>query len=169
MSIDTRRPMPDSRQPMALPGYREADLVTNRATCLLFGGTEPDRRAWAEEASRGFDGEGFTVVEQPGQLADALGKTHGVVYVPDVAALPRDAQQSILRALLEREERPKLVLGLGATPQDAMAKGFLLDGLSFRLQQAQVDLSAAGVRDAIRARRAKAKAKADKQKPKKKH
>ncbi|HYO70508.1 MAG TPA: Fis family transcriptional regulator, partial [Archangium sp.] len=35
-------------------GYREEELVANRASVLLSGGTEDERRTWAATAARNF-------------------------------------------------------------------------------------------------------------------
>jgi hypothetical protein len=145
-----------------LHGYQEAELVSNRAAVLLFGGTEADRRAWAEEAARAFAGEGpLCEVSQAAALPAALAHLKGVVFVPDLLALGNEAQFQILQCLLHREERPKLVLGLGCALSEALARGQLRDDLSYRLSAGRLDLSVAGLRDAIRARRQQA-AKVDK-------
>ncbi len=138
--------------------YREDELVSNRATLLLSGGAEADRLAWATEAAANFPDEGpLLVVQTPDELARALERTRGVVYVADVLALGLDAQGQLLQ-VLQREERPKFVLGLSTSPAEASARGLLRDDLAYRLQVAQVDLSTAGLREAIRARRAQAQA-----------
>ena len=38
--------------------YSEPELISNRTSVLLSGGSEDDRRAWADEASAQFPGEG---------------------------------------------------------------------------------------------------------------
>ncbi|HZA13286.1 MAG TPA: hypothetical protein VE618_02265, partial [Myxococcaceae bacterium] len=35
-------------------GYPEQALITNRSSLLLFGGSEAERRAWADEAAANF-------------------------------------------------------------------------------------------------------------------
>lgn len=142
-------------------GYSEADLVTNRASLLLFGGTATDRRTWAAEAQLSFEAEGPLVeVATPDQLRPALTRPKGVVYVPDVLALGLEAQKQILRCLQEQEERPKLVLGLQRRPEDARDHGALREDLLYRLQAAKVDLAGDEVQQRIRARRQKPAAKA---------
>jgi hypothetical protein len=137
-------------------GYSEPDLVTNRASLLLFGGTAADRRAWAAEAQQSFAGEGPLVeVTAPAQLGPALAQPRGVVFVEDVLALGAEAQGQIVRCLQQQEERPKLVLGLPRRPQDARDAGALRDDLLYRLQTAQVDLGGEEVQQRIRARRQK--------------
>jgi hypothetical protein len=153
---------------MANTSYREDELVSNRATLLIHGGSDSDRRAWAEEAAAHFPGETLTMATDAAQLVAALGRTHGVVYVPDAIAVGFDAQAQLTRALIEREEKPKFVLSLPTPVADAVAKGLLRDDLAFRLQHAVVDLSTPGLRDAIRARRNKAEGRgSSRAKPKK--
>src|SRR5438067_9034473 len=121
--------MVNSRQPMAVAGYPESELVRNRASLLLHGGGDSDRRAWAEEAATNFAGEGLTVVDAPARLSEALARTSGVVFVPDTAALGTEAQAKILHVLLEKEEKAKWVLGLNGSPADVVAKGLLHDAI----------------------------------------
>ena len=151
-------------------GYSEAELVKNRAALLLYGGSAADRRAWAEEAQRGFEQEGALVEAAPGPSLDAaLALTRGVVFVPDAAALSYPEQGKVVRLLQEREERPKLVLGLADPPAALRDRGLLREDLLYRLAIAQVDLSNPETREAIRDRRAKAAkeaARAPKPKPK---
>jgi len=148
---------------MTYQGYSESELVANRASLFLSGGSVHDRRAWAEEAQRSFEGEGPLVVVTSGaELTAALTRSRGVVYVPDVTALSQDEQGRIVRCLQEREERPKFVLALGEQPQQAMNHGRLRGDLWYRLAQAQVDLTPSELKDAIRARRQLAEAAAAK-------
>ena len=132
----------------------------------MYGAGAAERRAWAEEAQRSFSEEGALCEISPGAALDpALLRPKGVVFIPDVAALSFEAQRKIVRCLAEREERPKLVLGLGEPPAAAVASGRLRTDLAYRLAQAQVDLSVAEAKDAIRARREKAQAEAAKRQP----
>jgi len=137
-------------------GYSEADLVSNRSSLFLFGGSPADRKAWALEAHQGFAAEGPLVeVSAPGQLAPALAMPRGVVFVPDAAALGLEAQGQIVRCLQQQEERPKLVLGMQRRPVELRDAGHLRDDLLYRLQNAQVDLGVEDVQQKIRARRQK--------------
>ncbi|WP_223640295.1 Fis family transcriptional regulator [Corallococcus sp. EGB] len=136
---------------MALRGYREEDLVSNRASLLIHGGTEDERRAWAEEAARNF-GVPLTEVRQPLELSGALRQPNGVVFIPDVAKLPLDAQGLILRCLQMQEERPKVVVGVSGAAMAALTRGTLREDLHYRLNQAQVDLQTDGLRDALKRR-----------------
>jgi hypothetical protein len=138
-------------------GYSEQALVTNRSSLFLFGGSEAERRAWAEEAAANFEQEGPLAVVLTGtDLAPALRKTRGVVYVPDVTALGDDAQALAVHVLREREERPKIVFGAPGDPAPLVEHGRLRDDLHYSLAMAQVNLEEPGVREAIRARRARA-------------
>ena len=138
-------------------GYSEQALVTNRSSLFLFGGSESERRAWAEEAAANFEGEGpLTVASSGAELAQALRQTRGVVYVPDVTALSDDAQAQAVHVLREREERPKIVFGAPGDPAPLVEEGRLRDDLHYSLAMAQVNLDEPGVREAIRARRARA-------------
>lgn len=136
---------------MALRGYREEDLVSNRASLLIHGGTEDERRAWAEEAARNFSVP-LTEVRQAPELAGALQQPNGVVFIPDVAKLPLDAQGLILRCLQMQEERPKVVVGVSGAAMAALTRGTLREDLHYRLHQAQVDLQTDGLRDALKRR-----------------
>jgi DNA-binding transcriptional LysR family regulator len=142
-------------------GYREDELVQNRAPVLLYGGTEAERRAWAEEAAAAFPDEGpLREVHSSDELRQALLATRGVVFIPDVANLSFDEQSQIVRCLREREERPKFVVGVSGSPTTALEKGVFRDDLAYRLERSRVDLSADGVRELIRARREQAQKKA---------
>lgn len=148
-------------------GYREEELVSNRASLLLAGGSEDERRAWAEEARAHFAHEGPLVeVRQPAELAAALRAPRGVVFVPDALKLGLDAQAQLMRCLQQQEERPKLVIGLPGTVDVALARGTLRDDLHYRLHQAQVDLATEGLREVLRRRREKAAAELARQREK---
>ena len=136
---------------MALRGYREEDLVSNRASLIIHGGTEDERRAWAEEAARNF-GVPLTEVRQGSELAGALRQPNGVVFIADAGKLPLDAQGLILRCLQMQEERPKVVVGVSGTAMAALTRGTLREDLHYRLNQAQVDLQTDGLRDALKRR-----------------
>jgi hypothetical protein len=141
---------------MTYRGYSESDLVSNRSSLFLFGGSPTDRRAWALEAQQGFAAEGPLVeVATPEQLGTALALKGGVVFIPDVAALGLEAQGHVLRCLQQQEERPKLVLGMQRRPDDLRDSGALRDDLLYRLQNAVVDLGVEDVQQKIRARRQK--------------
>ena len=142
-----------------LPGYSEAQLVTNRAAVLLFGASEADRHEWAEEAAGAFLDEGpLEELREPEEkaVAAALGKSRGVIYVPDLSKLPWDSQRELARQLHEREERPKWVVGLGMSPDGAVNKGLLRDDLAHALARAQLDLGEPTVKAGVKKRRAKA-------------
>lgn len=144
---------------MSIHGYSESDLVANRASLILRGGGERDRRSWAEEAHRAFEGEGpLRTVTTGAELPAALAPTKGVVFIPDVLSLNDAAQAQIIRCLQEREERPKIILGMSADPQAALQQGKLRGDLHYRLQQAQVDLSSGELKETIRVRRQAAEA-----------
>ncbi len=142
---------------MTTHGYSEAELVKNRAALLLYGGSAADRRAWAEEAQRSFEQEGALAEASSGPSLDAaLALTRGVVFVPDAAALSHADQGKLVRLLQEREERPKLVLGLPEPPAALRDRGLLREDLLSRLAIAQVDLARPETRDAVRDRRVRA-------------
>ncbi len=148
---------------MTYHGYSESDLVVNRASLLLWGGSVHDRRAWAEEAQRCFEGEGpLGVVSSGAELAAALSRPRGVVLITDISVLSQEDQGKLVRCLQEREERPKFVIALTEPPQQAMNQGRLRGDLWYRLSQAQVDLTPSELKDAIRARRQQAEAAAAK-------
>jgi hypothetical protein len=128
-------------------GYAERDLVKNRSSLLIYGATEADRRAWAEVAASHFVQEGPLRVAQGGpELRAALDGGRGVLYVPDVTLAGDDGQVALVRALREREERPKLVLGLPASPDTLRASGRLRPDLQYSLQMAQVNMETSKVR-----------------------
>ncbi|HME90649.1 MAG TPA: Fis family transcriptional regulator [Myxococcaceae bacterium] len=137
-------------------GYAEEDLISNRSALLLYGGNEEDRRAWAYEAGAHFASEGSVVeARTAAELVRGLELARGTVFVPDVLGLGLDAQSMVLRCLQEREERPKIVLGLSRLPDEAIQQGLLREDLSYRLRLARVNLDAEGLREAIQARREK--------------
>ena len=138
----------------AYRGYSEAELVTNRASLLLYGSSATDRRAWAEEAQRNFQEEGpLREVSSAAQLAAALEPGRGVVYLTDACALGLEAQGQLLRFLQTREERPKVIVGLSVMAMSAVDRGTLREDLLYKLQVAQVDLSVPETREAVRVRR----------------
>src|SRR5215471_14710168 len=139
---------------MEYRGYSEQDLVSNRAAVFLYGGTDAERRDWARESAGNFASEGPMMEVTDGQaLQSALAQNRGLVFVPDLLALAADAQLQILQSLRGIEERPKLVLGLPMSPEQALQQGQLREDLSYRLQLARVDMDTAGLREVIRARR----------------
>lgn len=143
---------------MTTPGYPEAQLVTNRTSVLVFGATEAERLAWAEEAASAFEHEGpLFEAREPEHAAQALGRKKGVIYFPDVSALSWDTQRELARVLHEKEERPKFVFGLSFAPANALAKGTFRDDLKHALDRSTVDLGQPEVKAQVKARRAKAK------------
>ena len=87
-------------------------LKKNRVSTLLFGGSEADRRAFAQAATQALEGAGLVEAKDAVALERSLANARAVVYVPDVTAIPPATQRAVVKALREREERPKLVLGL---------------------------------------------------------
>ena len=141
-----------------MQGYREEQLVQNRAAVVVWGGGEADRRDWAHEAASTLDPEaGVNEIAEPTQLIRALASGRGVVFVPDAAQLPVDVQRDLVRLLKEREERPKVVLGLSQNPDQALAKGQWRDDLHFAFSRGRVDLTDAAVKAARAKRKKKAK------------
>lgn len=132
-------------------GYREEELVSNRSSLLIHGGTDEERRAWAQEAARNFDVE-LVEVRQVADLPGALRQPNGVVFIADVAKLGREAQFAILRCLQMQEERPKIVVGLSGSADAALTRGTLREDLHYRLHQAQVDLQTEGLRELLKKR-----------------
>nr|WP_217911090.1 Fis family transcriptional regulator [Myxococcus sp. AM011] len=137
--------------PVTLSGYREEELVCNRASLIIHGGTEEERRSWAQEAARNFDVE-LVEVKQATDLAAALRQRNGVLFIPDAAKLGREAQGLILRCLQMQEERPKVVVGVSGAADAALSRGTLREDLHYRLHQAQVDLQKEGLRELLRRR-----------------
>lgn len=132
--------------------YAESELVTNRASVLLWGGTPADRAAWAQEAAE-LAGRPLITVTRLEQLPAALGVRDTVLYVPDVLALGDAGQQLFVRSLTSLEDRPKLVLGLGRSDASARNAGLLRDDLHYRLRMGILNLEEPGLREAIAARR----------------
>lgn len=134
-------------------GYREEELVTNRASLLIFNGTEEERRAWAEEAAYHFEAEGpLVTVRQPSELAEALQRRNGVVFIPDVTTFGSEAQRLIVRCLHMQEERPKLVVGVSGPAEQALMRGVLREDLHYRLHNALVDLASEELRETLKQR-----------------
>lgn len=137
-------------------GFPEDQLVQNRASVLLFGGSEADRRAWAEEAALRLREDGvLTTLGAETELASALLDGRRVLFIPDIAQISQVGQMLLVKTLLEREDRPKIIVGLSIAPMDARLKGKLRDDLAYRLQVSNVDLSQPGMKSTLRDRRAK--------------
>ena len=117
-------------------------LKKNRVSALLYGGTEADRRALAVAATQELDGAGLIEAKDAQALERAVGNARAVVYVPDVTVIPAVTQRLLVKVLREREERPKLVLGLPTTPETAAQKGLLTEDLRFWLTHSTVDVKA---------------------------
>jgi len=140
-------------------GYREAELLTNRASLLLFGGTDDERRSWAEEAASHFEAEGPLVEVRTGaELLEALRAPRGVVFITDITKVEVTSQRLLVRCLQVQEERPKVVVGVAGSVERARESGILLDDLHYRLVQAQVDLQVAGLRELVAKRKVARKA-----------
>ncbi|MCA3014727.1 MAG: hypothetical protein INH41_20280 [Myxococcaceae bacterium] len=120
--------------------YSAEQLKKNRASMLLTGGGEAERRAFAVAAAEALPGEPFVEVKDPAQVARALKATRGTVYVPDVTALPEALQRELVRVLREQEERPRFALGVPTSVEAAVGQGGLLDGLGYWLRAAVVDV-----------------------------
>lgn len=127
-------------------GYSLEALKKNRVSTLVFGASEADRRAVAVAASQELEGAGLVEVEDATGLERAVGNARAVVYVPDVTSLPPVTQRLLVRLLREREERPKLVLGLATTPETALERGGLTEDLKFWLSASTVEVKARAVR-----------------------
>jgi hypothetical protein len=132
--------------------YREDELVTNRSAVLLCGGSEKDKRLWAEEALASLGGAQLVSVKGPQELSLALALKDAVVLVEDVGALSFSAQAQIVQCLHRQEERPKLILGLKQAADQARAQGLLREDLHFRLSIAKVDLAQSRVLESARKR-----------------
>lgn len=117
-------------------------LKKNRVSTLLYGGTEGDRRALAVAATQELEGAGLVEAKDADALERAVGNARAVVYVPDVTVIPPVTQRFLVRLLREREERPKLVLGLPTSPEAAAQKGVLTEDLRFWLAHSTVDVKA---------------------------
>jgi hypothetical protein len=134
-------------------GYPENALVGNRAAVLLWGGSEEDRRAWAEEASSQHGAGPLRTAGEDVELQQALADARGVVFVPNVSTLSDATQRALVLCLREQEERPKLVLSLNTQRQTALDRGELRPDLDYALLQGRVDLADPSVRQAIQSRR----------------
>lgn len=117
-------------------------LKKNRVAALLYGGTEADRRALAVAATQELDGAGLIEAKDAEALERAVSNGRAVVYVPDVTVLSPVTQRFIVRVLREREERPKLVLGLPTSPETAAQKGGLTEDLRYWLTHSTLDVKA---------------------------
>lgn len=124
--------------------YTLDQLRKNRASMLMVGGAEADRRAFAIAAAQALPGEPFLEVTESAQVLRALKSQRGTVYVPDVTALPASTQREVVRVLREQEERPRLVFGLGTSVDTAAEKGGLTDDLRYWLRSATVDVRKKG-------------------------
>ena len=135
-------------------GYAEAQLITNRVSVLLCGGSEADRKAWALEAAEGFAEDGALYeAADGGRLTQSLSLRAGVVYVPDASQLSWAAQRELTRLLREREERPKFIFGINATPAAVAQRGLIREDLLFALSKGTVDLGSSEVKESIARRR----------------
>lgn len=123
-------------------GWSTDGLKKNRVSTILYGGTESDRRAFAVTASEELDGAGLIEAKDATSLERALNNTRAVVYVPDLSVIPPVTQRAVVRALREREEKPKLVLGLTMSPDTALEKGALTEDLKYWLSRSTVDVKA---------------------------
>lgn len=121
-------------------------LKKNRVSTIVFGGTEADRRAFAEAAVEALDGAGFIEAKDAAAVERSLTSSRAVIYVPDLAVLSPTAQRAVVRVLREKEERPKLVLGLSMTPETALEKGALTEDLKYWLGRSTVDVKSRGAR-----------------------
>lgn len=115
-------------------------LKKNRVSALVYGGTEAERKAFAQAATESIEGAGLVEARDAVTLERALTNTKAVIYVPDVAILPPVTQRTVVRVLREREERPKVVIGLTTTPETALEKGALTEDLKFWLGRSTVDV-----------------------------
>lgn len=124
--------------------YTAEQLKRNRASMLLFGGGEGDRRAFAVAAAEALPGEPFLEAKEADQLSRALKSQRGTIYVPDVSSIPAALQREAVRILREREERPRLALGLSTSVETAVEKGHLTEDLRYWLRTATVDVRKKG-------------------------
>ncbi len=132
--------------------YAESELLVNRASVLLWGGTPADRAAWAQEAAE-LAGRPLITVTRLEQLPAALAVRDTVLHLPDVLALGDAGQQLLVRSLTSLEDRPKLVLGLGRSDTSARNAGLLREDLHYRLRMGLLNLDEPGLQEAIAARR----------------
>lgn len=127
-----------------IEGYTAEQLKRNRASMLMTGGSEPDRRAFAVAAAQALQNEPFLEVHEPAQVVRALKGHRGTVYIPDVTALSATTQRELVRVLREHEERPRFALGLPGSVESAADKGLLTDDLRYWLRTATVDIKKKG-------------------------
>ncbi len=132
--------------------YAESELLVNRASVLLWGGTPADRAAWAQEAAE-LAGRPLITVTRLEQLPAALAVRDTVLHLPDVLALGDAGQQLLVRSLTSLEDRPKLVLGLSRSDTSARNAGLLREDLHYRLRMGLLNLDEPGLQEAIAARR----------------
>ena len=116
-------------------------LKKNRVSALLYGGTEADRRALAVAATEALEA-GLIEAKDAEALERAVGNPRAVVYVPDLTVIPPVTQRFVVKVLREREERPKFILGLPASPETAAQKGGLTEDLRYWLTHSTVDVKA---------------------------
>ncbi|MDP3232930.1 MAG: hypothetical protein Q8S33_35425 [Myxococcales bacterium] len=124
--------------------YTAEQLKKNRASMLMVGGAEADRRAFALAAAQALPGEPFVEVKEAAQVLRALKSHRGTVYVPDASALPAATQREVVRVLREQEERPRFVFGLATSVETANEKGGLTDDLRYWLRSATIDVRKKG-------------------------
>jgi hypothetical protein len=117
-------------------------LKKNRVSTLLYGGTEADRRALAVAATQELEGAGLIEAKDAEALERSITSSRAVVYVPDITLISPVTQRFVVRMLREREERPKLVLGLPTTPETAAQKGGLTEDLRYWLTHSTVEVKA---------------------------
>ncbi len=147
---------------MSTTGFSEEALVANRSPVLIHGSTQDERRAWAAEAAEALGDLPLVEVTNAAGLSLALKRPGSVLFAPDLGALGSDGQAQLVQCLHGFEERPKLVLALGTSVENAEAKGLLRTDLSYRLRLSRVNLDADPVKARISTRRAKSAAKAAK-------
>ena len=140
---------------MTTAAFAPAELLTNRAAVLLHGGSEADRRHFADGAAQARE-LSLQDASDPAALPAATAAANAVVYVADVTRLPPDAQRELARVLHQQEERPKLLLGLPRSVDGALAQGALRDDLWFALRRAVVDAGSSEAKEAVRRLAAKA-------------
>ncbi len=127
-----------------MTSYTADQLKKNRASMLMLGGSEGERRAFAVSAAQALPGEPFLEAKEPAQVLRALKSHRGTVYVPDAAVLPEATQREVVRVLREQEERPRLAIGLSTTLDAASEKGLLTDDLRYWLRTSTIDLRKKG-------------------------